>query len=248
MARGALEGPPVPADRGIPWLAQVTRDRILDRYDAVHLWTGKERISKSTGALRFVQAATAIGCPFDWADLCYSARQLLDSYERAKRDRVPGRIIWFDESARGLLAEETVTPEQRVLKKLLIQAGVVNAILVLVIPDIWQMAKKIRVQRAGFWIHVDSRGGPLSGPAPSHAIVKERDDRLHNKPQQTLGFADSRRCPELTYLPFDDTDPWWVRYSTAKDAALDDWFTEGRAILDRAEAQVRAPPRGIRKT
>lgn len=228
-----------PAD-GIPWLARTLVDRVLDRYDAVALFTGEERVSKSTGIMRTIQEVERItGTPWAWDALCYGARPLVAAYRSALHapKAVVGKQIWFDEGGRGLFAGETLDPEQVVIVKTLQQAGVANVILYIATPDIWEMAKRIRGRRAVFWVDVDSRGTPRK-PAPSHAVVNERDRRRHYRPSRWLGFSVSRRCPELTYAPYRDDDPFWTAYEPHKLANLDGWLEESDAILDRHEAKL----------
>lgn len=256
LGRRRLEGPPVAPERGIGWLAQTLVDRILDKWDAVVMWTGEERSSKSTGIMRVLQAVEArlmaLGTPvpFDFANLCYRARPLNDAYRRAVRTREYGRQFWYDEGGRGILAGETFDPEQVVITRLLQQAGVANAILYIAIPDPFTLAKKVRGRRAVFWVDTVSRGTERK-PAPSKAEVFERDRRRHFQPTSNIGFSQSRRCPELTYLPYPVDDPFWVRYEAHKIRNLDDLFDENDRILDRHEAKMLGktgePTRGARR-
>jgi hypothetical protein len=243
MARRRLDGPPVRAEDGIAWLASVLVDRVIDKWDAVLMWTGEERSSKSTGIMRTIQAVearlAAIGrpVPFEFANLCYRARPLNDAYRQAVHSRQAARQFWYDEGGRGMLAGETFDPEQSVIIRLLQQAGVANSILYIAIPDPWTLAKKVRGRRAVYWVDTVSRGTDRK-PAPSRAEVFERDRRRHFRRTDDLGFSKSRRCPELTYLPYPPDDPFWVRYEAHKFANLDDVFDENDRILDKAAARL----------
>lgn len=233
QARGLLDGPPVPPDRGIPWLAETCVERIIDRYDAVVAFTGEEGVSKSTGALRLALAASsyaqAHGLPdaaWSWDRLCYTADDVLSAYERTPR----GGTIWYDEGVRGLMAGETFDPEQEALVKALTLVREKGCLLVVCIPEIFMLAKKVRGRRASFWIHVEKRGTSRK-PGPSVARVHERDRRLKYLPTNALGLTISLRCPQLTYEPYADDDPSWVAYQTRKNAKLADYLAEARRDL-----------------
>lgn len=231
VARGRVDGPPVPPEDGVRWLAHELVERVRDRYDSVLALTGEERVSKSTLMLRLdEQIQKETGVPFDFANLVYGGRGLNAAYRRAK----PFTCINYDEGSRGILAGDTFNPEQVVVTQLLANAGVRGAILMICIPSIWLLARKVRGRRAVFWVHVDSRGTSRK-PAPSHAIVHERDRRLDYTNAGSLRLARSLRCPELTYEPYADTDPFWVRYSAVKDTNLVGLFDENDRRLDRLE-------------
>ncbi len=209
--------------------------RVADRWDAVVLFTGEERVGKSTLVLRLTEeVARRTGLPFDWANLCYGGRPLVAAYRAALQSGLASRQIWFDEGGRGLFAGETLDPEQVVIVKTLQQAGVANAILYIATPDVWELAKRIRGRRAVFWVDVVARGTP-SAPAPTRADVFERDRKRHFQPTRTLGFSRSRRCPELAGLPYASDDPTWAEYSRHKLDNLSGWLNEADAILDRYE-------------
>ena len=231
MARGRLSGPPVPPEQGLAWLARHLVERVAGKWDSVAVFTGEERVSKSTGILRTVEEIQRLtGQPFDWSRLTYGARDLLHAYRSAP----PASVVWYDEGTRGLLAGDTFDPEQRVLTNLLAMAGTKRVILLLAIPDIWLLAKKVRGRRAVYWVHVDSRGTE-DRPAPSHAVVHERDRRLWYQPTSNLRLERSLTCPELTFLPYAEKDPLWKRYTAVKENKLDGWFDEAEIILDRHE-------------
>lgn len=235
-ARNRLSGPPVPPEEGIAWLARTCVERVRDRWDAVVAWTGEEGSAKSTGVLRFVEACVAYsGVPFPWANLCYGPRPMLDAYRR----KIAEEVVWYDEGTRGFLADDTPTPQQKVLVQTLFQGRVRGKILVVALPDIWLLAKKLRGRRAAFWVDVVSRGSPRDpDPPPTEADVLERERRRHYEPTSNLGFSPSLRCPRLTYRPFADDDPRWVEYSRRKDVAFDSQLDEADATLDRAEKKA----------
>lgn len=242
LLTGLLDGPPVPPTRGIPWLAETCVDLVVDDWDSVIAITGKERVSKSTFALQFaLRAADLVGRPWDFSRLCYSAREVLLQYRAAK----PGDVIWLDEGARGLWAGDTFEPEQKALTKALTLVGETGAILVICVPDIWLLARKVRGRRARFWAHVETRG-TRRAPAPSRALLFERDDRLHFKPTAALGLAPSRRCPTITYDPFPLDDPVYQEYRRTKKRKLADFYDETIEELDRlvpAQREGRRPAR-----
>lgn len=241
IARGRLEGPPVDPAQGIPWLAKQLVELTVDEYDAVVAVTGKEGVSKSMGALRLVLACAAYAkergySSEDWSfdRLAYGARDVLHAYELARRSDA----IWYDEGARGLLAGETFEPEQMALVRALMLAREKGAILVVCIPDIFALAKKVRGRRAAYWLHVDRRGTRRS-PAPSHAQLFERDETLRFLPTNALGLARSKRCPEVCYEPLPVDDPTLLAYQATKRRKLDEFLRETVADLDRAEARAR---------
>lgn len=241
LARGKLKVPPVlPAD-GVAWLAETCVERCLDEYDNVVAVTGAEGVSKSTFALHLALAiadyATAAGIEAPWTldHLCYSARDVFDAYRTAER----ATVVWYDEGVRGLLAGETFDPEQVALTKGLTLVREKGAILVVCIPDIFMLAKKVRGRRAQFWVHVESRG-TRRRPAPSWARVHERDERLSYDPQrQALGLQRSPSCPELCYEPFPDSDAKWQGYQAEKRRRLTEYLDETEAALTAAEAKRR---------
>lgn len=242
---GVLDGPPVlPAD-GVDWLARTAYELTVDEYDAVIAITGKEGISKSVLALRLVlRLAELSKVPWGYVRLCYTVREILANYRTLLKDGTRSSSIWFDESVRGLLGGETFNPEQLALTRNLFQNRVVGAVLILCIPDIWALAKKVRGRRATFWVHVEKRGTHRN-PAPSVARVHERDERIHYVPSAALGFSQSVRCPVLSYEPFDRDDPLWVEYRAHQKRRLMESFDQEIQNLDVVEAKRAKAARNV---
>jgi hypothetical protein len=241
-ARGDVSGPLVPPERGVRWLAEAAVERVRDRYDCVIAVTGEEGSSKSTLAGHFVQEVEAYsGVPWDWQNFTEGARAIVAAYRRAPKpvlgDLPKPTTVWFDESSRNLLGGDTFTPEQKVLTQVLFQGRFKGIILLLLIPDIQALAKKVRGRRAVFWVDVDARGTDRR-PRPSHAGVFERDRRRRFKPTNALGLAESRRCPDITFEPFAPTDPFWVEYDRHKGKHFDEMLDESDLILDKSELKT----------
>jgi hypothetical protein len=239
-ATGQLDGPPVAPADGVEWLARQAYELVTDDYDCVLALTGKEGVSKSILALRLCLAIGRLSSvPWDLKRLCYTARELLVAYRDALAARERYRTIWFDESVRGLLAGETFDPDQVAITKAMYQNRAVGAILIICVPDIRALAKKIRGRRATFWVHVENRG-TWRRPAPSVGRVHERDERIPYVASDALGLATSKRCPRLTYEPFDEKDPEYVAYKVEKFRRLGDFFDEEIAEMDVRDARRRA--------
>jgi hypothetical protein len=245
IARGRLEGPRIPPEAGISWLAKECVERTIDEWDAVVAVTGKEGVSKSMFSLLFIlevaryAKTVGIDAPWDFRRLCYSGRDVLNSYKIGTL----ASSIWYDEGARGLLAGETFDPEQIAVVKGLLMVREIGAILVVCMPHIFDLAKKVRGRRATFWVHVESRG-TRRAPAPSRAKVHERDDRLKYTPSSSLGLAVSKRCPYLTYSPLPIDDATLLEYRRIKRQKLNEFFDEEDASLTRYEMKkrgIRAP-------
>lgn len=235
MARGRLQEPPVAPEAGLHWLAERLVWRTRNGWDAVVAITGEEGVGKSTGARRLIEEVEAITkVPFRvTSNLCYTARDVNSAYQGAK----PSECIWYDEGARGLLAGETFSPEQEALVKALMLVRETGAILIICIPDIFALAKKVRGRRASYWVHVESRGD-LDRPAPSVARVFERDRRLKFLPSNSLGLWVSPTCPTLTFEPFAENDTRWVAYKAVKKRKLAEFHTEVDATLSQAERRL----------
>jgi hypothetical protein len=242
IARGRREGPIVPPAQGVRWLAETLVERVRDRYDAVVAITGPEGGAKSTLAAHLVEEIQDYsGVPWNWSNFTDRTRAIVAAYRRAPRP-VLGALpkpttVWFDESSRNLLGGDTMDPEQKVLIQVLFQGRAKGVILLLLIPDIQALAKKVRGRRAVFWVDVDSRGTDRR-PAPSHAAVFERDARRRFKPTTALGLAESRRCPELTFEPYAFDNPFWAAYDRRKHRDFDEYLDEADLVLDRHETKT----------
>jgi len=229
-------------ERGVRWLAETLVERVRDRYDAVVAITGPEGSSKSVLAAHLVEEIQDYsGVAWDWRNFTDRTRAIVAAYRRAPYPALGSlpnpTTVWFDESSRNLLGGDTMDPEQKVLIQVLFQGRIKGVILLLLIPDIQALAKKVRGRRAVFWVDVDKRGTDRK-PAPSHAAVFERDTRRRFKPTTALGLAESKRCPELTFGPFAPTDPFWVAYDSRKHRDFDVTLDELDLVLDRHETKT----------
>lgn len=241
LARHRLDAPPVPPKLGVAWLARTMVELTRDEYDAVLAVTGKEGVSKSMLSLEVsLEVARLTGRPWSFDRLCYTAREVLTCYETVEQ----GDVIWVDEGARSLWAGETMDPEQQALTKALTIVRAKGAILIICVPDIFLLAKKVRGRRASFWAHVESRG-TRRRPAPSEARLFERDDRLRFVPTAALGLSESLRCPHLTYEPLPEGDPWLAAYRRSKADKTQQFLAE--TIRDLDAADERAARRALRR-
>lgn len=222
LARHRLDAPPVPPDLGLPWLARQCVELTLDEFDAVVAITGKEGVSKSMLALEFVlEVSKLTGRPWAFRDLCYTGREVLEAYQRAKTS-VP---IWYDEGTRDLLAGDTFDLDQDAVVRGLTLLREKGAIFVICLPSIFLLAKKLRGRRVTFWVHIESRG-TRRRPAPSVALLHERDEALRYRNDDALGLSRSLRCPRITYEPLPEGDSNLRAYKKLKRGNLDGWVSE----------------------
>lgn len=243
LGTGRLDAPPVPPDLAIPWLARECVELTRDEYDAIVVVTGKEGVSKSMGALLLCLAiCDYAGREWRWDDLCYTGRSVLAAYERAEESEP----IWYDEGSRDLLAGDTFDADQEALTRGLTLLREKRAILVISIPSIFLLAKKVRARRSTFWVHMESRG-TRRRPGPSEGVVHERDERLRYKNDDYLGLQVSRRCPRIRYDPLPVDDPRFVEYQSTKRRELDAWLRETQAMLAEKDLAARTKAAEVRK-
>lgn len=206
----------------------------MDEYDAVVCITGKEGVSKSMLALELVlEIGRATGRPWTFRDLCYTGREVLEAYQRAK----VSAPIWYDEGTRDLLAGDTFDLDQDAVVRGLTLLREKGAIFVICLPSIFLLAKKLRGRRVTFWVHVESRG-TRRRPAPSVALVHERDDALRYRNDDALGLSRSLRCPKIAYAPLDPTDRALVSYKKRKATNLDGWVSETLSRMDLRDLKI----------
>lgn len=253
VARSRAEGPPVRPENGIEWVASRLVERVTDRRDSVCVITGEEGESKSTLAFLLTQACDRItGNTWAPSNLCYDAENVVDAYTALFQHTLPrASVITYDEGSEGLLAGETFNPAQVVLIRTLFRARVVGAILLICIPDIWALAKKVRARRATYWLDIDKRGHVWE-TEPSVATVHERERSRHYLPTSVLGLSKSLRCPTLTYRPPSDDDPAWAAWDARKMGDLGSFLVEAKGIAHRQKERVlgrqrvNAVPKGPR--
>lgn len=224
----------MPPERGVPWLAERLVERVREDRDAVCVVTGEEGDGKSFLAYGITAACNALtGNIWSPTDLCYSTLDVVEEYDALRRGAKPrATVVDYDEGSEGLLAGDTFVPEQVILIRTLFRARVVGAILLISIPDIWALAKKVRGRRATFWVDIEKRGTKAK-PGPTVAAVFERDRRRHFTPTVALGLSESRRCPRLEYVPPPLDTPSWVEWEERKMGDLGGFFDEARATLKR---------------
>jgi hypothetical protein len=223
----------------VAWLARECVERTVDEYDAVFVITGEEGVSKSMLALEFVlEVAKLTGRPWTWDDLCYDGESVLRAYQRGHRSEA----VWYDEATRDMYSDDTFELDQRALVRGLTLLREKGIILVLCLPSIFLLAKKIRGRRATYWAHVESRG-TRRRPAESVAILHERDHRLRYRNDDNLALSRSERCPELRYDPLAEDDPALAAYRATKGRNLEGWVEatlEELRLRDLKRANDRA--------
>lgn len=233
-ALGRPQGPraTVPESEGLAYWVEWTRRRIARKLDACIAITGPEGYGKSTLAMRLEEGLTGNWRP---ESLCYTAKEVLLFYQRMVPYKVSHSIsvIDYDEGARGLMAGETFDADQKAIVKALMLIREKGAVLLICSPDIWRISKAVRSRRANLWIHITERG---------HALVHERDEKLHYKPTQSLGMTVSPTCPHLTWKPYPERSWQAKAYSEVKDRKLAEFLGEtiedlgGSASLQGSES------------
>lgn len=252
QARRLIDGPQVAPENGLRWLAEKLVRRVHEKRDAVIVVTGEEGDGKSLLCWGVTEECNKLtGNRWAPSDLCYSAEDVVEVYDAMRRGVKPkATVVDYDEGSEGLLAGDTFDPAQVVLVRTLFRARKVGAILIISIPDIFALAKKVRGRRATVWLDIEKRGTD-DEPGPTVAGVFERERRRHFRPTVVLGLSESPRCPRLEFTPPPLDTPSWVAWEKRKDEDLGRFFDEARSILkkrrERMAGRAVVPKRGIKR-
>ena len=201
------------------WI-EVWRQRIGDQFDVSIILTGASGVGKSSCAIQIGMdidpglTAATIG-----DHIAFTPDEFIDMLEKAK----PEQVVIFDEGVRGLLSSDTMSPEQKSLTTALALVRAKRLVLIILAPDIWQLAKNLRSRRAEFWIHVQERGV---------AWVHAQRHVVHYKNDPTLGFSIDRTHGPLTWNNLDGT-PLWDAYYSLKMTRMSAYLQEARDLLHR---------------
>ncbi len=223
--RGIPEAPsPLLPEEGFGYVVHRLRALIDNDYDAIVLITGATGTGKSSLALQLTQA---LDRSFDMSlRLCYSPLEVAKAYEGIQ----PGQVVCFDESVRGLQSTDTFAKEQKELVKLFSVIRAKRAIVFILAPSPWQVAKQVRDTLARMWIHVERRG--LARLFDAWPLVKY-------SPDANLRFAKNVECPTLTWSAYPNDDPFYADYLKVKDARMNELVSETISSLSGKRASKK---------
>lgn len=202
---------PLLPEEGFEYVVAQLRNLVANDYDALVLITGQTGSGKSTLAL---QLATACDMTFDLTKrLCYTPLEIAKAYV----DILPGQAIIYDEAVRGLQSADTFAKEQKELVKLFSVIRAKRAILFLLAPSPWQVAKQVRDTLTRMWLHAERRG--LARIYRAWPLIKYA-------PDSNLRFADNVDCPKLTWTAYPPHDPFYLRYQQVKAERMNELVNE----------------------
>ena len=210
--RGVPDSPaPMLPEEGFGYVVSRLRALVEDDYDAIVLITGATGSGKSSLALRLTQA---LDPGFDMASrLCYSPIEVARAYGSIG----PGEVVCYDESIRGLQSTDTFAKEQKELVKLFSVIRAKRAILFILAPSPWQVAKQVRDTLTRMWLHVERRGV---------ARIYDAWPMVKYSPDANLRFAKNLECPHLTWKAYPETDAFYVRYLAVKNDRMNELVGE----------------------
>jgi len=167
--------------------------------------------------------------------IVYSPAELLGCYEAIGDDTV-AKCIDYDEAVRGLLAGDQAAFDQKALIQTFALVRAKHAVLFVLAPSIWNLAKQVRASRAFMWIHVISRG---------YAKVHIRYEGIKYRPDDLLGFTDvGLPAPYLTWEKFPDDDPEWVKYLSMKNRRLNEYLKETKELIQSGGKRSKGTKKG----
>lgn len=208
------------------WRAAVDND-----YDVAILIDGPSGRGKSALALSIGMELDPTLTPSTLSDhVAFTATEFLDCIERAKA----GQVVIYDEAVRGLLSSDTFAAEQKAIVTAFAIIRAKNLIMLLLVPEVWQIAKSFRSRRAGWFIHVEDRG---------ISWVHVRDDRIRYKQDDSsLGLYKDNVHGPLTWDSLDGTR-LWIAYLKIKMARINEYLSAAKdELLKRRKRKERSPP------
>lgn len=206
------------------WLREI-RARIRQDWDQVIVITGEERTGKSTIAFRLAHALDLHG--FDLSRTIFRGTDLMDVAEQARA----GNVIWVDEFVEGGDARETMSSANRKLVNYFRVAGERNLIYLILFPQLQNLDKKIREQRAHWHVHVPRRG-------VAEVEAADREGR-HRKGTywRALNFGDDG---DFTFPKVEG--PAWRAYEERKRRFVDE-YGRNLSASDRTKTDPASEPK-----
>lgn len=206
-------------------------DAVSDDYDVSILVDGKSGIGKSA-------LAVTIGMQLDRTfthktvldHIAFTAEEFLACIEKAKK----GQVVIYDEAVRGMLSTDTFAAEQKALVTAFAIIRAKNLIMILLAPEIWQVAKSFRARRAQWWIHVEDRG---------IAWVHVRDDSVRYEQDSKLHIYKDVVHGPLTWDDLKGTRIWAAYYKLKMDR-VNSYLHDAQADLSKHKPKGKKSDEG----
>ena len=197
------------------------RGAIANDYDVAIMVTGPVGTGKSTCSIGVAAEIDPTLTADTMPDhVAFTAEEFMTNIEKAHR----GQAIVFDEAVRGMLSSDTFAADQKALTTALALVRAKNLVLILCVPDPFQIAKNFRARRAGWWIACLDRGVGL---------VHVRDNSIKYESDQKMGlYKDPVRNP-FVWEPLEGTR-LWAAYMKVKMDRIAEYLREAQE-----EMQVR---------
>ena len=114
--------------------------------------TGKTHIAQQAGAY----CAEKLGTPFDASNLVFGSKALIRKGHELYKKGLTNSVIIYDEAREGLDAKKIMQGFVQDLLDFLNECGMYNHLLILVLPDFFELPKSIAINRSTGLINVMS--------------------------------------------------------------------------------------------
>jgi hypothetical protein len=171
---------------------------------------GYERTGKST--LGF-QLARAIDPSFDPATVILDYQDFRNVFSQNKRNVT----YLLDEGGNLMFSRDSMTGENKILQKILMQVGQTNSTFIMCVPNFWRLDRIVREHRCQAWIHVYRRGLERG-----HALVGWKRGLFTTGHLDWMPFDQEPRFDVAMRLTFPELprDSGWDAYKARKALGL----------------------------
>ena len=220
LYRGKEAKAHTPAEIWEHWTGYI-RDRIEHHEDAVVVIGGPEGSGKSALALTLCRELDPSFTPE--SRIFFRTQPFLEWMGKVGAGQAG---IW-DEASQGTRSQDRWTDEVRAVIRAVQVIRAARGIMVLVTPEIWDMATTFRARRAQVYLRC------LPRPRMGQAMVHTRSDKIqYHRPGSELGLWVDREWSPLQW-PDPSPEAWWQRY--------EEWSLAAKRALVLSEAEKLQP-------